>query len=89
MSFLEITASEGQARRSDLHNTDLSLPACTDSHLPGPNVPATPQEAEAEPEPRPGTECDASRGGTLEICKGHHMNCVMIGEYTGPPIKTD
>ena len=69
----------------DLHMTDTRLPVCQDDHLPDPNVATTPEEAEPMPEPRPGTECDASRGGTLTLCRGGHMNCVMVGEYTGPP----
>lgn len=86
--FLEALATGHQAhevRPDELHITNESLPVCEDSHLPDPNVATTPEEAEAMPEPPPGTECDASRGGTLELCEGGHIKCVMIGEYTGPP----
>lgn len=88
-SFLELTAAGEQPRPEDLNMTDESMPACTDSHLPDPNVPTTPEEAEAQPEPPPGSECDDTRGGTLQICRGpgNRENCVMVGEYTGPPIR--
>lgn len=87
-TFLELTALGRQhVRPDDLHITDQSLPACTDDHLPEKNVPTTPEEAEAMPEPPAGTECDASRGGTVTLCKGRHTNCVVVGEYTGPPIE--
>jgi hypothetical protein len=88
--FLEALATGHQAhevRPNDLHISNTSLPVCTDDHLPDPNVATTPEEAEAMPEPPPGTECDGSRGGTLTLCQGGHMNCVMVGEYTGPPKK--
>ena len=86
--FLEALATGHQAhevRPDDLHMSNTSLPVCTDDHLPDPNVATTPEEAEAMPEPPPGTECDGSRGGTLSFCRGRHTNCVMVGEYTGPP----
>jgi hypothetical protein len=87
--FLEALA-EGrrmhEVRPEDLHMTDESLPACKDDHLPD-NAPTTPEEAEAMPDPPEGTECDASRGGTVTLCKGRHTNCVVVGEYTGPPIE--
>jgi hypothetical protein len=88
--FLEALATGHQAdevRPDHLHMSDTRLPVCTDDHLPDPNVATTPEEAEAMPEPPPGTECDGSRGGTLTLCRGGHMNCVMVGEYTGPPKK--
>ena len=86
--FLEALATGHQAhevRPDHLHMSATSLPVCEDDHLPDTNVATTPEEAEAMPEPPPGSECDASRGGTLTLCRGGHMNCVMIGEYTGPP----
>jgi hypothetical protein len=89
LQALALGTGPQQIQPDQLDITDESLPACTDSHLPDKNVPTTPEEAEAMPEPPPGTECDGSRGGTLRLCKGRHMNCVMIGEYTGPPIETD
>jgi hypothetical protein len=81
-------ADAEQIGPDELHTTDQSLPACTDDHLPDPNVATTPEEAEAMPEPPAGTEC-ASQGGFLELCRGGHMNCVMIGELTGPPNKNE
>jgi hypothetical protein len=87
-TFLELTASGRQdIRPDDLHITDQSLPACTDDHLPEKNEPTTPEEAEAMPDPPAGAECDASRGGTVTLCKGRHTNCVVVGEYTGPPVE--
>ena len=87
--FLEALAGGAQqVRPDDLHMTDQSLPVCKDSHLPDPNVATTPEEAEAMPEPPEGTECDASRGATLKVCRQPHANCVVVGEYTGPPIET-
>lgn len=86
--FLEALATGHQAhevRPDHLHMSDTRLPVCTDDHLPDTNVATTPEEAEAMPEPPPGSECDGSRGGTLSLCRGGHMNCVMVGEYTGPP----
>jgi hypothetical protein len=86
--FLEALAAGDQAdevRPEDLHMSNTSLPVCTDDHLPDTNVATTPEEAEAMPEPPPGSECDASRGATLSWCRGGHMNCVIVGEYTGPP----
>jgi hypothetical protein len=88
VTFLEHVATgatEREVRPDDLGITDESLPACTDDHLPEKNVPTTPEEAEAMPEPPAGTECDASRGGTVTLCRGRHTNCVVVGEYTGPP----
>jgi hypothetical protein len=87
--FLEavaLGARPQQIRPENLYITDESLPACTDSHLPDKNVPTTPAEAEAMPEPPEGSECVASRGGTVTLCSGTRgPGCVMIGEYTGPP----
>ena len=86
--FLGALAGGHQAhevRPDDLHMSDVRLPVCTDDHLPDTNVATTPEEAEAIPEPPPGSECDASRGGTLTFCRGRHTDCVMVGEYTGPP----
>jgi hypothetical protein len=87
--FLSTLAAGQPVEPDELNITDESLPACTDSHLPDPNVPTTPEEAEAMPEPPAGSECDGSRGGELSFCEGGHMNCVMVGEYTGPPIETE
>jgi hypothetical protein len=88
--FLEALAGGAQqVRPADLHMSDQSLPVCKDDHLPDPNVATTPEEAEAMPEPPEGTECDGSRGATLTVCRGRHTNCVVVGEYTGPPIETN
>lgn len=87
--FLEALAAGVQnVRPDDLNMTDQSLPACKDDHLPDTNVATTPEEAEAMPDPPEGTECDASRGATLTLCRQQHANCVVLGEYTGPPIET-
>jgi len=90
--FLDALATgHRHVQPDELHITDQSLPACTDDHLPD-NKPTTPEEAEAqaatidESEP---AQYDASRGGTVTLCRGRHIDCVAIGEYTGPPIKTD
>ena len=86
--FLGALAAGDQAdevRPEDLHMSNTSLPVCTDDHLPDTNVATTPEEAEAIPEPPAGSECDATRGGTLSWCRGGRMNCVVVGEYTGPP----
>ena len=86
LDALALGAGPQQIRPDNLHITHPSLPACTDSHLPDNNVATTPEEAEAMPEPPPGTECDGSRGGTVTLCPGRRgPGCVMIGEYTGPP----
>jgi hypothetical protein len=83
--FLEAVADgRQQVESDDLHITDRSLPECTDDHLPD-DAPTTPEEAEAMPDPPDGTECDASRGGTITLCRGRHVDCVTVGEYTGPP----
>ena len=86
--FLGALATRHQAdevQPDDLHMSDTRLPVCEDDHLPDTNVATTPEEAEAMPEPPPGSECDASRGGTLTFCRDRFMNCVEVGEYTGPP----
>ena len=88
--FLEALATGQQAtevRPDDLHMSDVRLPVCEDSHLPDPNVATTPEEAEAEAAvvDADTDACDGSRGGTLRFCRGRHTNCVMVGEYTGPP----
>jgi hypothetical protein len=87
--FLEALADGRQVQEvqpEDLQMTDESLPACKDDHLPD-NAPTTAEEAEAMPDPPEDTECDASRGGTLTLCRDRHTDCVMIGELTGPPVK--
>lgn len=79
-------------RPQDLDITDESLPTCKDDHLPD-NAPTTAEEAEAQAALDSELDtCDASRGGTLSLCKdppppgrGMGTNCVMIGELTGPP----
>jgi hypothetical protein len=91
--FLEALATGDQAdevRPDHLHMSNTRLPVCTDDHLPDTNVATTPEEAEAEAavaDADTTDACDGSRGGTLTLCKGGHMNCVMVGEYTGPPKK--
>jgi hypothetical protein len=86
LEALALGAGPQEIRPENLHITHPSLPACTDSHLPDNNVATTPEEAEAMPEPPEGSECDASRGGTVTLCPGPRgPGCVMIGEYTGPP----
>lgn len=86
--FLEALATGSQAqevRPDDLHTSNTSLPVCTDDHLP---VATTPEEAEAEAalaDADTADACDGSRGGTLTLCRGGHVNCVMVDEYTGPP----
>jgi hypothetical protein len=89
VTFLQHMATGArQVQPDDLHISDARLPVCEDSHLPDPTVATTPEEAEAMPEPPPGTECDGSRGGTLALCPGGlGPDCVMVGEYTGPPKK--
>jgi hypothetical protein len=89
--FLSTSKPRAEVRPPDLDITDESLPTCKDDHLPD-NAPTTAEEAEAMPDPPDSTECDASRGGTLNLCKdppptgrGMSTNCVMIGELTGPP----
>jgi hypothetical protein len=94
--LLALAAGQQQIRPEELHITDESLPACTDDHLPDKNVPTTAEEAEAMPEPPEGTECDATRGGTLTFCDppppphhGRGTNCRTIGELTGPPVEPE
>jgi hypothetical protein len=87
--FLVSSPTGEPVQADDLHITHPTLPACKDSHLPDRNVPTTTEEAEADAavadaDPR---ACDASRGGTLSLCRGGRRQCVMVGEYTGPPIQ--
>jgi hypothetical protein len=91
VTFLEHTATGAQRVEPDeLHVSDTSLPVCEDSHLPDEHVATTPEDAEAQAavaDADMAEACDASRGGTLTLCRGRHTNCVMVGEYTGPPRK--
>lgn len=85
--FLEAVAIGEEVEADDLHTTHPTLPACEDDHLPD-NAPTTAEGAETEArvaDADTADACDASRGGTLRLCRGRHMNCVVVGEYTGPP----
>jgi hypothetical protein len=91
VTFLEHMATGARrVQPDDLHMSDADLPVCKDSHLPDPNTRTTAEEAEAEAAVADADTdaCDASRGGTLALCPGGlGPDCVMVGEYTGPPKK--